>query len=125
MSYPHNYQAIHPEPTVEYELDHVQYYARAYRVVHYLLPRLLPLNTMFPVEVVNGYIVGYVLDGFLYPFVAPRADLHGSLGMVKIHIDGMVNVPILPADPIHDQFFNQDGTRPGENIHYAIRHNVE
>lgn len=125
LTYPHKDGAIHAEPTVVYELTSVECFARHFKSDDHLFPIMLPTDIIFPVEVENGYITGYVLDGYVYPFVAARADIHGAPGMVKIRIDGMVNIPLLRTDGFYPQFFNQRGSRPAEKIHYAIRHDAQ
>ncbi|XP_033219582.1 uncharacterized protein LOC117174508 [Belonocnema kinseyi] len=116
LVYPHKEDAVHPERIAEYDLiNNVQEYDN----YHNRWTQMLPINIGFPVEVENGYIFGFVCHQCLCPFVV--LEVGSGCSWVKIRIDGMVNEPILPMDPLWRQFFSRL-PRPTENIHFAIRH---
>lgn len=117
LSYPHKEDAIHPEPIVEYDLTRV---IEVYEGDE-LRPYTLPIDVEFRVEIQDGYIIGYVRRGHLYPFVSASADYYAGPGWVKVRINGMVIEPVYPTDSFRHKFFF-NFPRRAANIRTAIQY---
>lgn len=64
------------------------------------------------------------MEEFLFPLVAPRADLDNAFGRVKIQIHGDIAnaiVPIYTKDPLNNRFHKRLFGTPNIDIRYAER----
>lgn len=116
LAHPEKSGSINP-PSFVHELPTVKYYEDNKCLLH----RWLPEGILHPVEEYNGYIIGLVRDGRLYPLIGDIPHLNNYFGRVKIRINGLEVQPVLRTDSFCTQYF-QDFQRPLEKIHYIVRY---
>lgn len=101
LASPHKEDAVHPDPILLYNVEHFENFAHQF----------IPLNRRHhKVGIVDNFIIGNIICGYLLPLVAPRADLSYELGRVKVQIHGNIaNItePLLTGDPINNNFFHK------------------
>lgn len=114
LRWPHKEGAIHPKPIRFHVVDYESY---AYII--------WPIQEGFhKVGIMDNCIIGIIIEGILFPFVAPGVGLHHVHERIKVHIHGDIAneiEPLLDNDPINDRFFNKGGPGPGVHIRWAKR----
>lgn len=102
LGFPHKEDAVHPINCIVIHVHH-------YETLDGGMVENLPLG-FYRVAVDNGYIIGIIFHGHLWPFMAPGADLKNNYERVKFLINGNNAdeiVPILSDDPLNLLFFKR------------------